>query len=409
MRKKTPLLPTIGTTITVRFAEDEGLAPVCDAFVVRADADAIIARFNGEVDAAGKLAELCYASSNGDLLTVVAYAESLSGLDASHVVLRVQNRESFRVRPRKDGILCDSSDERGCPVVDIGFRGIAILFSTEAEVGQSFKLRLRVGGRVQHGAFVVRNVRQAGSRFRYGMEAKEDQAGLIHWLSEQVMRIQRLRLSQRIEITEARSDSCNEPARAAANDAVDVVVGKETMDAMDAVETLLDDGGVVVSAIQCDTLVDDPLAASMLDDNGEPIFDGALIIDEATGAALEDQEVCAESESGLCKQQTEVFADADEQRGFRRRSFCTSGVAQIVSEHDRRTLKIKMIDISRGGMCFRAGSLIQEGTPVILLLSTAKSTAWIFASVVYSRLNEGSEKGFRVGVRFLQSRLQSLM
>jgi len=382
-----PMLPAVGTTVSVCHSDDRERNRTAPGVVTGLLADAVVVRLAESADLPVDALSLVYAPPGGETVALTdVLARWNPDRPGRELIFHRIKRETLRVTAPPKAYAVDVGEHRRCPVLDLGFGGLAVRSPVALEADSRVHVRLCGDDSARRGEFRVCHVQALRcGRYRCGLELVEDQGRMSGWLRSEVMRIQRSRLQHGVDVVAG-----DLPASAAEQDDGDGV------------------GAYIDVRISLDLLVNRPLPFSIIAEDGRVVCEAASVLDEA---ALEELRDTLVSVGELVDIEPETTADQHgsaggdrEKRAHKRSVYRKNATVQLLSKNDRRLLEVETLDISCGGLSFRSSSMIYEGMPIMLMLSPSERAPWILARVKHcARIGNG----YRVGVSFMQSSLQN--
>jgi hypothetical protein len=331
--------------------------------------------------------ELQYMAGGGQIVAASADALPRSkDQPASRGEFQLREGCSRPIAARASALVCDTPEEDGCAVMRFSPERITIRTSSRPSPGDRLHLTLRAGDDRVTSVFVVSQRNVSHGAVSVELQAEPGDRAMRSWLAD------------RIGVPGRRGASASgDGARPSASNS-HVPTESEIKD------------GCIQLNIPVKDLVGKSLPFEVLDERGEVIAGPSAVIEEG------DLERLAGTRAFPKRDWLDVFGDnlvpegkeldGDERRAFPRYAFRPKGVAQVVGDTDRRKLQIQMVDVSRSGLSFRTNAHIAPGTPLMVLIETRGGKYWILSRAVHCRVDP--RKGFRVGVKYEQSELNSL-
>lgn len=373
--------PSKGTMLTVRVEHEGGAVSIYEGTVLEREGGRVAVLFDHPVCFGRAPVDLQYMSGSGEIIGSTADASTQSkDQPATRGVFELRGDAPRPIARRESAVLCDTPEEKGCPVVRLGTDRITIRTTTRPSAGDRLRLTLRAGGDHVTSVFVVRQRKASQGAVSVDLEAEAGERAVRGWLASRI-------------------------GGSGAGEAMATVRGGEPVSSSG--ET---DGDCIQLNIPVRDLVGRTLPFEVLDEQGETIAGPSTVISEEDVERLAGMRAFPQTdwldvlEEELVPEGQKL--DGDERRAFPRYAFRPKGMAQVVGETDRRKLKIQMIDVSRSGLSFYTSAHIAPGTPLMVLIESRGGKYWILSRAVHCRVDE--RKGFRVGVRYEQGELNSL-
>lgn len=390
-----------GTALCCRSPESLPGDPEFAATVVAVEGNEITIDPAGAEPRAGSKLDVCYTDAATQRFLRVPASVRGPGEAPGTIALRItggpepaNERGAYRVAAGSFDLKAKVGPRTASRVLDVSATGLSVEMANAP--GPDIEVRIEVKGLGQSivGRFVARRVVQVGAGpegpvSRCGFEAVRGQAGLGDKLNELVMAAQRAHLRNR-----SRMGATPVPAPGVGVIGVPGPAGAEGPDGGPSMQLRLPAGRIAGR----------PMPVTLVDTDGQVVVARGEVLDAVRAARLSDQEL------EICADWFDETEDEGRERRRSRRHGCRHEIGVwLFGDDGVRSGKAEMLDISRGGVGLRMPWVAHAGALLILGIwgkgEHKSEGGWIVCRVENSAA-EPETAGCRVGVRFMQTRLQ---